>query len=64
VTGSLLGGLAALGLADHGPAGYALPADGATLTGWLRDAGLTGVALRRGAGPIALLRGTAPDPGP
>jgi hypothetical protein len=32
----------------------------ATLTGWLRAAGLTGIELRRGAGPIAVLRGTVP----
>ena len=32
-TRSLLGGLAALGLADHGPGGYTLSADGATLAG-------------------------------
>ena len=38
--------------------GAAWPA--ATLTGWLRDAGLTAIRLRRGAGPIAVLRGTAP----
>ena len=40
--------------------GAAWPA--ATLTGWLRAAGLTGIKLRRGAGPIAVLRATAPDP--
>ena len=40
--------------------GAAWPA--ATLTGWLRAAGLTGIKLRRGAGPIAVLRGTAPGP--
>ena len=32
------------------------------LTAWLRSAGLTGVELRRGAGPIAVLRATAPGP--
>ena len=40
--------------------GAAWPA--ATLTDWLRAAGLTGIKLRRGAGPIAVLRGTAPGP--
>jgi len=40
--------------------GAAWPA--ATLSGWLRAAGLTGIKLRRGAGPIAVLRGTAPGP--
>ena len=30
------------------------------LTAWLRAAGLTGVELRRGGGPIAVLRATAP----
>jgi hypothetical protein len=32
------------------------------VTGWLRTAGRTGIKLRRGAGPIAVLRGTAPGP--
>ena len=35
---------------------------GSRLTGWLRSAGLRGVELRRGAGPIAVLRATAPGP--
>jgi hypothetical protein len=35
---------------------------GSRLTGWLRSAGLTGVELRRGAGPIAVLRASAPGP--
>ncbi len=35
---------------------------GSRLTAWLRSAGLTGVELRRGAGPIAVLRATAPGP--
>ena len=30
------------------------------LTAWLEAAGLTGVELRRGGGPIAVLRATAP----
>ena len=30
------------------------------LTAWLQAAGLTGVELRRGGGPIAVLRATAP----
>ena len=40
--------------------GAAWPA--ARLSAWLEAAGLTGVGLRRGAGPIAVLRGTAPGP--
>jgi SAM-dependent methyltransferase len=40
--------------------GAAWPA--ARLSAWLEAAGLTGVRLRRGAGPIAVLRGTAPGP--
>ena len=32
------------------------------LTAWLRAAGLTGIELRRGGGPIAVLRATAPGP--
>jgi hypothetical protein len=40
--------------------GAAWPA--ARLRAWLEAAGLTGVGLRRGAGPIAVLRGTAPGP--
>jgi SAM-dependent methyltransferase len=31
------------------------------LRGWLRDAGLDGVKVRRGAGPIAVLRARAPS---
>jgi hypothetical protein len=31
------------------------------LRGWLRDAGLDGVEVRRGAGPIAVLRARAPS---
>jgi hypothetical protein len=35
---------------------------GSELTAWLQAAGLTGVELRRGSGPIAVLRATAPVP--
>jgi hypothetical protein len=38
--------------------GAAWPA--ARLTSWLEAAGLTGIELRRGTGPIAVLRATAP----
>ena len=31
------------------------------LTAWLEGAGLSGVELRRGAGPIAVLRAVAPS---
>jgi len=40
--------------------GAAWPA--AQLTSWLETAGLTGIRLHRGAGPIAVLRATAPRP--
>jgi hypothetical protein len=40
--------------------GAAWPA--ARLSAWLEAAGLTGVRLRRGASPIAVLRGSAPGP--
>jgi len=32
----------------------------ARLTGWLEAAGLTGAEVRRGAGPIAVARASAP----
>jgi hypothetical protein len=44
---------------NEGGAAWTAPA----LTAWLEAAGLTGVELRRGAGPIAVLRATAPPSG-